>query len=53
MTDALKVLAEDKSVHAHIFEGKRCDVGDKMGFLTAIVDFALSRIDLGGQFAST
>lgn len=51
LTDALKVLALEKKVFAHVFQGKRYDVGDKMGFLQATVEFALSRTDLGEQFA--
>ena len=33
LTDALKVLAAQEEMHAYIFEGKRYDVGDKLGFL--------------------
>lgn len=52
LTDALKVLAGVKPVFAHVFEGKRYDVGDKMGFLQATVEFALGRADLGTEFAA-
>lgn len=52
LTDALKVLAGQKPIFAHVFEGKRYDVGDKMGFLQATVEFALSRSDLGAQFGA-
>lgn len=51
LTDALKTLADQKTVAAHIFQGKRYDVGDKLGFLQATVEFALARPDLGGPFA--
>ena len=34
-----------------IFEGKRYDVGDKLGFLKATVEFALKRDDLKYDFA--
>jgi len=51
LTDALKVLAAIKPVYAHVFTGNRYDVGDKMGFLRATVEFALARPDLGGEFA--
>lgn len=51
LTDALKVLAQRRDVYAHAFDGKRYDVGDKMGFLQATVEFALSRPDLGEEFA--
>ena len=32
------------------FDGKRYDAGDKLGFLTATVEFALRRPDLGEAF---
>lgn len=50
LTDALKVLAKNEPVWAFNFEGKRYDVGDKLGFLKATVEFALRRDDLGGDF---
>lgn len=50
LTDALKQLALVEPVWAYCFEGKRYDVGDKLGFLKATVEFALRRPDLGGSF---
>ena len=50
LTDALKQLAGIEPVWAYCFEGKRYDVGDKLGFLKATVEFALRREDLGPQF---
>lgn len=50
LTDALKQLAGIEPVWAYCFEGKRYDVGDKLGFLKATVEFALRREDLGSQF---
>lgn len=52
LTDALKQLALVEPVWAYCFEGKRYDVGDKLGFLKATVEFALRRPDLGGSFRS-
>lgn len=52
LTDALKQLAMVEPVWAYCFEGKRYDVGDKLGFLKATVEFALRRSDLGGPFRS-
>ena len=34
------------------FEGTRYDLGDKLGFLKATVEFALRRDDLGDAFRS-
>lgn len=50
LTDALKELAKNDAVYAYDFEGKRYDVGDKLGFLKATVEFALRREDLGAEF---
>lgn len=50
LTDALKVLAQREKVYAYNFEGKRYDLGDKLGFLKATVEFALRRSDLGAAF---
>ena len=52
LTDALKQLALVEPVWAYCFEGKRYDVGDKLGFLKATVEFALRRPELGGPFRS-
>ena len=43
LTDALKTLATHEAIYAYNFEGKRYDVGDKLGFLEATIDFALKR----------
>jgi len=37
-------------MYAFEFEGKRYDVGDKLGFLQATVEFALRREDLREDF---
>ena len=37
-------------VYAFEFEGIRRDFGNKLGFLTATVEYALERPDLGGAF---
>ena len=50
LTDVLKTLATHKAIYAYNFEGKRYDVGDKLGFLEATVDFALKRPELRDEF---
>lgn len=37
-------------MYAYDFDGVRYDVGDKLGFLKATVDFALKRPDLKDDF---
>lgn len=46
LTDALKTLGGHEAIYAYNFEGRRYDVGDKLGFLEATVDFALKRDNL-------
>lgn len=50
LTDALRTLVRQEAMYAYIFEGKRYDVGDKMGFLQATVEFALKRDELKEPF---
>lgn len=50
LTDALKTLSRTQGMTACEFEGKRYDVGDKLGFLKATVEFALRRDDLKDSF---
>jgi len=50
LTDALKELAQNDPIYAYVFAGKRYDVGNKLGFLQATVEFALRRDDLGAEF---
>lgn len=46
LTDALKELAKQEAMYSYCFEGIRYDVGDKLGFLQANIEYALKRNDL-------
>ncbi|MPM53176.1 UTP--glucose-1-phosphate uridylyltransferase [bioreactor metagenome] len=50
LTDALKTLISKEEMYAYVFEGRRHDVGDKLGFLQATVEYALKREDLKEEF---
>lgn len=50
LTDALQTLIENEAMYAYNFEGKRYDVGDKLGFLQATVEYALKRDELREPF---
>lgn len=52
LTDALKSMLSVEAMYAYDFVGKRYDVGNKMGFLEATVEFALKRDDLKGDFTA-
>ncbi len=51
LTDALRILAQEDKVYAYNFDGLRYDVGDKLGFIMATVEYALRREDLGESVA--
>ncbi|MDU7453366.1 UTP--glucose-1-phosphate uridylyltransferase GalU [Clostridium saudiense] len=46
LTDALETLIKNEAMYAYDFEGQRYDVGDKLGFLQATVEFAMKREEL-------
>ncbi|WP_243388203.1 UTP--glucose-1-phosphate uridylyltransferase GalU [Bacillus kexueae] len=46
LTDAIQRLNEIQRVFAYDFEGKRYDVGEKLGFIKTTVEFALNHEDL-------
>jgi UTP--glucose-1-phosphate uridylyltransferase len=48
LTDGLRALLQKEKIYGYVFDGKRHDTGDKLGFLKATVEFALKRPDLGG-----
>jgi len=50
LTDALKTLSQKRNMYAHNFDGERYDVGNKMGFLRATVEFALNREEFAEEF---
>jgi UTP--glucose-1-phosphate uridylyltransferase len=50
LTDALNELLGKRPVYGYVFEGKRYDAGDKVGFLEATVDFALKNSNVSEEF---
>ncbi|QNF26202.1 UTP--glucose-1-phosphate uridylyltransferase GalU [Metabacillus elymi] len=46
LTDAIAALNELEAIYAYNFEGKRYDVGEKMGFIQTTIELALQREDL-------
>lgn len=50
LTDALLKLIEEEAMYAYDFEGRRYDVGDKLGFLEATIEYALRREELRDDF---
>ena len=50
LTDALLELIKHETMYAYDFEGRRYDVGDKLGFLQATVEYALRKKELRDGF---
>ena len=46
LTDGLLALSQRRTLYGHEFKGIRYDLGDRLGFLTAQVGFALKRPEL-------
>ncbi|GGD87391.1 UTP--glucose-1-phosphate uridylyltransferase GalU [Paenibacillus nasutitermitis] len=49
LTDSLQRLNEQSPLTAFRFNGRRYDVGDKLGFVQATIDLALEREDLSDE----
>ena len=49
LTDALKRLAKDEAMYAYVFKGHRYDVGSKIGFLQANIEFALRNPEVADE----
>ncbi|MGI6637481.1 MAG: UTP--glucose-1-phosphate uridylyltransferase [Desulfobulbus sp.] len=52
LTDALQAMCKRQGMFAYEFEGSRYDAGDKLGYLKAVVDFALMHQQLGRPSAN-
>lgn len=52
LTDAIARLLEEEPVYALKFSGTRYDCGSKMGYLQAIVSYALQHPELATEFAA-
>jgi UTP--glucose-1-phosphate uridylyltransferase len=52
LTDAINLLAHEKAVYSYSFDHGRFDVGNKLDYLKATVEFALERDDVGPDFRS-
>jgi UTP--glucose-1-phosphate uridylyltransferase len=48
ITDAIRVLLDSQPVYGYLFEGKRYDCGNKLGFLEGTIALALKHPELGG-----
>lgn len=49
LTDAIQKLNNIQPVFAYNFEGKRYDVGEKLGFIMTTIEFALQNNELASE----
>ena len=56
LTDAIRELALNEKlggpVHGVVFTGRRYDTGDRVNYLKTVVELAISREDIGGEFTT-
>ncbi|ASJ02087.1 UTP--glucose-1-phosphate uridylyltransferase [Thermococcus profundus] len=52
LTDALRILANERKILAKRISGKRYDVGTKLGFIKANIELGLLRPELKGQIGT-
>lgn len=50
LTDGLVELLKKQDIYAYLFDGKRYDTGNRIGYLEAVVEYALRRDDLKDSF---
>lgn len=46
IADSINILCTSQKVYAYTFKGIRYDIGDKLGYIQAIIDFALKNDEL-------
>ena len=46
IADSINLLCESQKVYAYAFKGTRYDIGDKLGYIQAIIDFALKNNEI-------
>lgn len=50
LTDALRQLVRQGDFYGYVFDGRRYDAGEKLGYLKATVDYALRHPQLAAEF---
>ena len=50
LTDAMQKLLSFENMYGYVFDGRRYDTGNLLGYLKTTVDYALMREDVGPEF---
>jgi UTP--glucose-1-phosphate uridylyltransferase len=46
LTEAMRMMVKERPMYALLLNGKRCDIGNKEGFIKTNIEFALKRKDM-------
>lgn len=49
LTDAMRMMVKDEDMYGCKLDGRRCDIGNKEGFIKTNLEFALKRDDMSGE----
>ena len=52
LTDAIQMLLSQQAIFAYLFEGRRYDCGDKLGFIKANIEFSKKHPEIGKEFTA-
>ncbi|CAM8421888.1 GalU UDP-glucose pyrophosphorylase [Candidatus Methylopumilus universalis] len=52
LTDAIQMLLSQQTIFAYLFEGRRYDCGDKLGFIKANIEFSKKHPEIGKEFTA-
>jgi len=47
IADSINILSKSQKIYASSFSGKRYDIGDKLGYIQAILDFSIENEEIG------
>jgi UTP--glucose-1-phosphate uridylyltransferase len=50
LTDAMRLMLQDRAIYGLVFDGARYDIGNKLDFLKTNVVFGLHHPELGPPF---
>jgi UTP--glucose-1-phosphate uridylyltransferase len=49
IADSINILSKSQKVYASSFSGTRYDIGDKLGYIQAIIDFSIENEEIGAD----
>ncbi|MBW8034285.1 MAG: UTP--glucose-1-phosphate uridylyltransferase GalU [Planctomycetes bacterium] len=49
ITDAMQLMVADRAMYGRVLDGKRCDIGNKEGFVRTNIEFALKDKDIASN----